>query len=160
MSNKFIHLTNSSIQKQNAAGPSEDNPLLKHSAEPDDDAGGSKIALLGPHGLWERLRGKGVDTSKLWQSICNLVVKSLVVVEDKMTFQPCCFELFGYDVLIAQTATDELRPWLLEVNASPSLGRDNKLDVRVKNAMIADSIRLIDPPHYDRAALARVLKRR
>ena len=156
MTNKFIHLTNSSIQKQNVSGPSVDNPLLKHCDDPDDDAGGSKISLLGPHGLWARLQAKGIDTDALWSSICNVVIKSLVVVDDKMTYQPCCFELFGYDVLI----DSDLKPWLIEVNASPSLGRENKLDVRVKNAVIADIIRMLDPAPYDRAALARVLKRR
>ena len=156
MTNKFIHLTNSSIQKQNVSGPSVDNPLLKHCDDPDDDAGGSKISLLGPHGLWARLQATGIDTDALWSSICNVVIKSLVVVDDKMTYQPCCFELFGYDVLI----DSDLKPWLIEVNASPSLGRENKLDVRVKNAMIADIIRMLDPAPYDRAALARVLKRR
>lgn len=156
MSNKFIHLTNSSIQKQNAEGPSMDNPLMKHSTEEDDDAGGSKIALLGPHGLWARLRESNIDVEALWSNISAVVLKSLAVVDDKMTFQPCCFELYGYDILIDM----DLRPWLLEVNASPSLGRENHLDVRVKNAMVADIIRLLNPAPYDRAAVARVLKRR
>jgi tubulin polyglutamylase TTLL5 len=61
-----------------------------------------------------------------------------------------------YDVLIDQN----LRPWLIEVNASPSLARDNALDVRVKNAAIRDLIELLDVPQYDRAVLLRVLKRR
>jgi len=157
MNNKFIHLTNSSIQKQNIEGPSSDNPLLKHAADVDDDVGGgSKIALLGPHGLWARLRLHQIDTDALWASICSVVLKSLAVVDDKMVYQPCCFEMFGYDILI----DSDLKPWLLEVNASPSLGRETRLDVRVKNAMIADIIRLLDPAPYDRAALARVLKRR
>ncbi len=45
-----------------------------------------------------------------------------------MVSQPCCFELFGYDVLIDEA----LRPWLLEVNASPSLARENHLDFKVR----------------------------
>ena len=83
-------------------------------------------------------------------------MKSLVVVDDKMTHQPCCFEVFGYDVLIDSA----LRPWLIEINASPSMARENALDVRVKNAMIADTIRLIDPMPFDRAAVASVLRKR
>jgi tubulin polyglutamylase TTLL5 len=54
--NKFIHLTNSSIQKQNLAGPTSDNPLNSIPEGGDDsDAGGSKIGLLGKNGLWSRL---------------------------------------------------------------------------------------------------------
>ena len=85
-----------------------------------------------------------------------LIVKSLVAVDEKMSPQPCCFEVFGYDVLLD---TDS-RAWLLEVNASPSMSRDNHLDFRVKNAMIRDTILLLDPAPFDRAAVARVLKRR
>jgi tubulin polyglutamylase TTLL5 len=64
--------------------------------------------------------------------------------------------MFGYDVLIDA----DLRPWLLEVNASPSLARGTPLDVRVKNAMIRDIINIIDPAPFDRAAVLRILQRR
>jgi tubulin polyglutamylase TTLL5 len=151
--NKFVHLTNSSIQKQNASGPTKDNPLMVGTPE---EAGGSKISLLGENGLWSRLKSAGHDTNQIWENICALVVKSLVAVDDKMSFQPCCFEVFGYDVLLDET----LRPWLIEVNASPSLARDNPLDVRVKNAMIRDTVKLVDPPPFDRAALLKIIKRR
>jgi tubulin polyglutamylase TTLL5 len=45
-----------------------------------------------------------------------------------------CFELFGFDILIDQT----LKPWLLEVNLSPSLNTDSPLDLKVKGNLIAD----------------------
>jgi tubulin polyglutamylase TTLL5 len=155
--NKFIHLTNSSIQSQNTEGITKDNPLQTTGDEDrDNDTGGSKISLLGANGLWKRLETFGIDTAALWQSVCLLVIKSLVMVDDKMAHQPCCFELFGYDVLIDA----DLRPWLLEVNASPSLARTNALDVRVKNAMIRDIINIIDPAPFDRAAVLRILQRR
>lgn len=151
-SNRFIHLTNSSIQKQSAIGPSADNPVSSGSI----DAGGSKLSLRGEDGLWRRLARSGVNTVELWRRICLLVVKSLVAVNDRLANQPCAFEVFGYDVLIDA----DLRPWLLEVNSSPSLARENSLDVRVKNAMIRDTIQLLDVTPFDRAALARVLRRR
>ena len=40
------------------------------------------------------------------------------------------------------------------------MARENALDVRVKNAMIGDTIRLIDPLPFDRAAVASVLRKR
>lgn len=52
------------------------------------------------------------------------------------------------------------RPWLIEVNSSPSLARVNKLDHDVKTSMIADTISIVDPPAYDRTALLTVLERR
>ena len=150
-SNKFIHLTNSSIQKQNVAGPSNDNPVSNN-----EDGGGSKITLHGPDGLWKRLERTGVNTLQLWRNICILVLKSLVAVNDQIAHQPCAFEVFGYDVLIDQ----DLRPWLLEVNSSPSMARENKLDSRVKDAMIRDTITLLDVTPFDRTAVLKVFKRR
>jgi tubulin polyglutamylase TTLL5 len=152
LSNKFIHLTNSSIQKQNTEELRKDNPLSGEEVT----VGGSKISLLGPHGLWDRLKTFNVDVRQLWQSICTLITKSLVVVDDKIHAHPCCFEVVGYDLLIVS----QLRRWLLDVNASPSLARENVFDIRVKNALISDTIQLIDPLPYDREALARALKRR
>ena len=151
MSNKFIHLTNAAIQKE-ADEVQADNPTQSH----EETLGGSKIPLFGPHGLWKRLENNGLDIDLIWRNICVCVLKSLVVVDEKMSHQPCCFEVFGYDVIL----DEHLRPWLLEVNASPSMSRSNALDIRVKNAMIRDTIKIVDPPPYDRAAVARVIKRR
>lgn len=150
---KFVHLTNSSIQKQNNEGPSKDNPLL---VGPPSDAGGSKISLHGNHGLWSRLKAAGMDVDEIWKNVCTLIVKSLVAVDDKIEFQPSCFEVYGYDVLI----DENLRPWLIEVNASPSMARENYVDIRVKNAMIKDTVKLLNPAPFDRAALLKVMKRR
>jgi hypothetical protein len=130
LKNNFIHSTNSSIQKQNHEGPSSDNP----SRDEDDtgDFGGSKIALKGPYGLWVLLVKRGFDVKAVWRNISQLIVKSLVTVDDKMRYLPCSFEVIGYDVLI----DSDLRCWLLEVNSSPSLARENVLDVRVKNILL------------------------
>jgi hypothetical protein len=150
MGNSLIHLTNSSINQHVDAAA--DNPIQDNA----ETMGGSKIPLHGPHGLWQRLEAGGMDIDLIWRNICVCILKSLVVVDERMTHQPCCFEVFGYDVLL----DENLKPWLIEVNASPSMSRVNSLDVRVKNGMIRDTINLIDPPPYDRAGVARVIKRR
>lgn len=49
-------------------------------------------------------------------------------------------QLFGYDVLV----DENLRPWLLEVNASPSLGASNRDDLRLKKQMVGDVFDIID----------------
>lgn len=54
-------------------------------------------------------------------------------------------ELFGFDILI----DDTLKPWLLEVNLTPSLGCDSPLDVRLKSALIADLLTLVGIPAVD-----------
>ena len=50
-----------------------------------------------------------------------------------------CFELLGFDILVDEC----YKPWLLEVNLSPSLGTDTQLDFKVKGALIADLFTLV-----------------
>ena len=66
------------------------------------------------------------------------------------------FELYGYDILI----DDAFRPWLIEVNASPSLGCANELDDAIKTRLVHDAMRIVDPLGHDREALHEVLQRR
>jgi Tubulin-tyrosine ligase family len=66
------------------------------------------------------------------------------------------FELFGVDVIIDK----DLKPWLLEVNSSPSLAFSTPLDLQIKSELVADVIRLVDPLPFDRVALHGVLSRR
>jgi len=54
-------------------------------------------------------------------------------------------ELYGFDILVDSS----LKPWLLEVNLSPSLGVDAPLDIRVKSAMLADLLTLAGLPAVD-----------
>ncbi|KAF5909576.1 tubulin polyglutamylase TTLL5 isoform X1, partial [Clarias magur] len=47
--------------------------------------------------------------------------------------------LYGFDVLI----DSNLKPWLLEVNLSPSLACDTPLDLKIKASMISDMFSLV-----------------
>ncbi|KAJ3051857.1 putative tubulin polyglutamylase ttll9 [Rhizoclosmatium hyalinum] len=69
-----------------------------------------------------------------------LVVRSLLSVQKVMIHDKHCFELYGYDILI----DTNLKPWLLEVNASPSLTAETQFDYDLKHQMLNDAFDVLD----------------
>lgn len=79
---------------------------------------------------------------KLMDDIHWLIVHSLKAVQNVMISDRHCFECYGYDILI----DNNLKPWLLEVNASPSLTSTTPSDRVLKAALISDVINIALPP--------------
>jgi len=73
-----------------------------------------------------------------------------------MDFNPCCFDLYGFDVII----DEDYKISLLEINSSPSLACDTLLDDMIKQRLIDDTIDLVNPVDFDRKRLFEVLERR
>ncbi|KAF5829028.1 tubulin-tyrosine ligase family-domain-containing protein [Dunaliella salina] len=71
-----------------------------------------------------------------------------------ITTNPCgcapskCFEILGFDILF----DEQLQPWLLEVNHSPSFACDTKLDYQVKSALITDTLLALNQTSAEKAA--------
>ena len=59
-----------------------------------------------------------------------------VLINDKH-----CFEIYGFDILI----DDVLKPWLIEVNASPSLSTTTDMDRNLKMGVINDAFNVVVP---------------
>uniref|UniRef100_A0A8C0JNT2 Tubulin--tyrosine ligase-like protein 5 n=1 Tax=Canis lupus dingo TaxID=286419 RepID=A0A8C0JNT2_CANLU len=93
------------------------------------------------------LKQEGRDTTALMAHVEDLIIKTIISAELAIatackTFVPhrsSCFELYGFDVLIDST----LKPWLLEVNLSPSLACDAPLDLKIKASMISDMFTVV-----------------
>ncbi|XP_063040074.1 tubulin polyglutamylase TTLL5 [Engraulis encrasicolus] len=134
--NQFMHLTNYSVNKKSSDYVSCDDP--------DVEDYGNKWSMSA---MLRYLRQQGMDTTLLMGQIEDLVIKTLLSVELQIAtackmfvpFKTNCFELYGFDVLI----DSNLKPWLLEVNLSPSLACDSPLDLKIKASMIADMFSLI-----------------
>ncbi|KAI8910696.1 tubulin-tyrosine ligase family-domain-containing protein, partial [Powellomyces hirtus] len=59
----------------------------------------------------------------------------------KSTIQPSqCFEILGFDIFIDH----KLKPWVLEVNHSPSFTCDSPLDAEIKRGVIGDALHLLN----------------
>ena len=60
-------------------------------------------------------------------------------------FRLNCFEVFGFDILI----DSDLKPWVLEVNLSPSLATDAPLDLKIKANLITDTLNMCGLRRFD-----------
>ena len=74
----------------------------------------------------------GLHTITLYTCLQMIMLRSLLAVQPIMIADKKCFELYGYDVIIDAN----LKPWLLEVNASPSLTANTKEDYIMKTEML------------------------
>lgn len=119
----YIHLTNVAIQKN----------------APDYDPDGSKWSI---HQLRLFLQAKNGSAAveDLFRQMDEIFIKSLQSVQRVMINDKHCFELYGYDILI----DSELKPWLCEINASPSLTASNQTDYDLKYAMLNDVLSVLD----------------
>jgi tubulin polyglutamylase TTLL6/13 len=53
-----------------------------------------------------------------------------------------CFEILGFDILVDH----DLKPWVLEVNHSPSFHCDSGFDLELKERVITQALRIVDIP--------------
>eukprot|EP00993_Chasmostoma_nieuportense_P001140 NODE_2046_length_1294_cov_74.487575_g1947_i0.p1 GENE.NODE_2046_length_1294_cov_74.487575_g1947_i0~~NODE_2046_length_1294_cov_74.487575_g1947_i0.p1 ORF type:complete len:427 (+),score=108.29 NODE_2046_length_1294_cov_74.487575_g1947_i0:26-1282(+) len=78
--------------------------------------------------------------NQLFADIQGVIIKSLLAVQKVMINDKHCFELYGYDVLIDA----DLKVWVLEVNASPSISAETAADYDLKFNLLNDMLNLID----------------
>ncbi|XP_049862041.1 polyglutamylase complex subunit TTLL1-like [Schistocerca gregaria] len=126
LDNMYVHLTNVSVQK--------------HGGEYNGIHGG-KWSVQNLRLYLESTRGKAV-TERLFDSVSWLIVHSLKAVAPVMANDRHCFECYGYDIII----DNKLKPWLVEVNASPSLTSTTVNDRILKYKLIDNIISVVLPP--------------
>lgn len=126
LDNMFVHLTNVSIQKTG------DDYNAVH---------GGKWTVQNLRLYLESTRGKEV-TDKLFDEIDWQIVHSLKAVAGVISNDRHCMECYGYDIII----DDNLKPWLIEVNASPSLTSTTSSDRIMKYKLMNDVLNIVIPP--------------
>lgn len=63
-----------------------------------------------------------------------------------MPHKNICFELLGFDILL----DTDMKPWLMEVNLSPSLATESPLDLKIKSQLFIDAMNLASIKKFDR----------
>ncbi len=131
----FMHLTNYSINKNNANYSPNEDP---------DERKGHKWTL---GSLWQYFTEQGIDFRPAWDKIKDMVIKTIISGEHSMfplargnlSSHYCSFELFGFDVLLDA----DFKPWLIEVNISPSLHSSSPLDLDVKSPLATEVFNIV-----------------
>ncbi|CAK73860.1 unnamed protein product (macronuclear) [Paramecium tetraurelia] len=124
ITNTYVHLTNVAIQK------TSDNY--------DEKLGGKwdlqklKLFLMTKYGQDK--------VQECFYNVQQLMIKSLLAVQKIIINDKHCFELYGFDILF----DSQLKPWLLEVNASPSMTSNTPIDFELKCGLLDDVFTIID----------------
>eukprot|EP00899_Mesostigma_viride_P022496 jgi/Mesvir1/3430/Mv11928-RA.1 len=140
----FMHLTNYAINKHN-----EEFHFATGAESSEDDSKWSMTKLM-----QHLQKTQGIDPDEMWMSIADLVVKTIIIVVPQLIFNyrssggheasssvygSQCFELLGFDIML----DEKHRPWLIEVNHSPSFTVDTPLDLAIKRALISDTLKMV-----------------
>ncbi|XP_012728903.2 probable tubulin polyglutamylase TTLL9 isoform X2 [Fundulus heteroclitus] len=121
---KYMHLTNVSVQK----------------TAPDyDPEKGCKWQMQQLRRYLTAKHGREVIET-LFKEMDNIFIRSLQSVQKVIINDKHCFELYGYDILLDQN----LKPWLIEVNASPSHTPSSQEDYGMKYRLLEDTLNVVD----------------
>ncbi|EDV23631.1 uncharacterized protein TRIADDRAFT_27246, partial [Trichoplax adhaerens] len=131
-----MHLTNYSINKKS-------NDYIR-CEDPNVEDFGNKWSMSA---MLRYLNEYGEDTTALMIRIEDVIIKTIISAELPIatackSFLPHrrnCFEIYGFDILV----DEDLRPWVLEVNLSPSLACDTPMDFKIKSSLICDTFNII-----------------
>jgi tubulin polyglutamylase TTLL6/13 len=131
----FMHLTNYSINKNSRMYSTDDEVGTKR-----------KISTLN-----RILANEGYDVSELWANIDDVIIKTILSALPMLKHNynasfpshdmiQACFEILGMDILI----DSKLKPYILEVNHSPSFHTSEQVDKEVKEALIRDTFQILN----------------
>lgn len=165
MKKAYMHLTNYAINKRN------ENFIFN--AEEDEDNVGSKWGL---QAVWDKIVEDGGDLQKIKDEINDIFIKTILAVLPSLqhTYMSCrpseakaepdaagmnqqyfgsnCYEVLGFDIMIDSF----FKPWLIEVNHSPSFTCDTPLDMRIKGTLVDAVLDVINVTNGDRRQFARL----
>ncbi|KAH8407193.1 hypothetical protein KR222_010324 [Zaprionus bogoriensis] len=149
----YMHLTNYSVNKRNSQYDLCDN----------DDCG-SKRKLSAINNWMTR---HNYDVNEFWSNVDDVIIKTVLSAWPvlKHNYHACfpghdtiqgCFEILGFDILVDW----KLKPYILEVNHSPSFHTNEQVDREVKRPLIRDTLTLVSTVLADKKQIMREDRKR
>lgn len=149
----YMHLTNYSVNKRNS-----------HYELCDNDDCGSKRKLSAINN-W--MRRHNYDVEEFWNNVDDVIIKTVLSAWSvlKHNYHACfpghdkiqaCFEILGFDILVDW----KLKPYILEVNHSPSFHTNEQVDREVKRPLIRDTLNLVSTVLADKKQIMREDRKR
>ncbi|XP_017092158.2 tubulin polyglutamylase TTLL13 isoform X1 [Drosophila bipectinata] len=149
----YMHLTNYSVNKRNS-----------HYELCDNDDCGSKRKLSAINN-W--MRRHNYDVEEFWTNVDDVIIKTVLSAWPvlKHNYHACfpghdkiqaCFEILGFDILVDW----KLKPYILEVNHSPSFHTNEQVDREVKRPLIRDTLNLVSTVLADKKQIMREDRKR
>lgn len=124
LDDQYVHLTNVAVQK----------------TAPDYDPEKGCKWHLQQLRLFLTARHGAETVERVFRDMDTIFIRSLQSVQKVIINDKHCFELYGYDILLDQ----DLKPWLIEVNASPSLNATSPEDYSMKYDLLEDVLHVVD----------------
>ncbi|OHT06177.1 Tubulin polyglutamylase TTLL7 [Tritrichomonas foetus] len=141
----FAHLTNYALNKN--------NPNFRQPTDAEHADSGHKRSLTS---VLEYMKANGVDVDDLMSQIEDIIRLTVISIQPYLSTnyrtaiplndgKSRCFEVLGFDILIDKYH----KPWLLEVNWSPSLATESPFDKALKTDLIQGALKIINiPPNF------------
>ncbi|KAL7063719.1 hypothetical protein AAHC03_01426 [Spirometra sp. Aus1] len=123
------HLSNNAISHKYTNGPR--SPLLPSENMWYLDEFKQYLLANGQGKTWER---------DILPGMRKAIINALLCAQESIDARKHCFELYGADFMISE---DDLRPWLIEINASPCMAPSTSVTMDLAAKVLEDTLKVI-----------------